>query len=192
MRTLARSWLLAVAAVVPIGLSATLFPATAQPSSSKSPAEDAASARTLPRPGEGTVIETMNLGSVLGIEVRTSADRNVGRIVDLLANRSGQVAAAVIEFGGFLGMGARKIAIDWAALRLETKDKKTVAVLDMTREQLRTAPEYKPDQPIVVRNVVPAPPSEATPPDESAAPRPPVKQEPSTKRKRRHHTRDRD
>ena len=42
-----------------------------------------------------------------------------GRIIDLLADRSGQVRAAVIEFGGFLGIGTRKIAVDWSALRFE-------------------------------------------------------------------------
>ena len=83
-----------------------------------------------------------------------------------MATRTGQVEAAVVEFGGFLGMGTRKIAIEWPALRLETHDKQTIAVLDMTRDQLRAAPEYKPDQPIVVRKIVPpAPPSEVARPE---------------------------
>jgi hypothetical protein len=140
---------------------------------------------------------------VLGIEVRTSAEQNVGRIVDLLASRSGQVEAAVIEFGGFLGMGSRKIAIEWSALRLENQGKQTVAILDMTRDQLRAAPEYKPDRPIVVHKVVPATPAAETtgppasdpppgPPEPSASPPPTAKKSVTVKRKRRHHTRDQD
>ena len=69
----------------------------------------------------------------------------MGRIIDLLADRDGKVVAAVIEFGGFLGIGTRKIAIEWSALRIEV-DKSPVAILDVTREQLRAAPEYKPDR----------------------------------------------
>src|ERR1051326_5714217 len=92
------------------------------------------------------------LESVLGREVRTRVEEDVGRVVDLLADRQGRVQAAVIEFGGFLGIGTRKIAIEWSALRIEA-DKSPVAILDVTREQLRVAPEYKPDRPAAVFRV---------------------------------------
>ena len=41
----------------------------------------------------------------------------MGRIVDVIVNRSGQVRAAIIDFGGFLGVGSRKVAVEWSALR---------------------------------------------------------------------------
>jgi hypothetical protein len=110
------------------------------------------------------------------------------------------VEAAVIEFGGFLGMGSRKIAIEWSALRLENQGKQTVAILDMTRDQLRAAPEYKPDRPVVVHKVPPAAPSAETAPspaqapapspEQSASPPPTPKNGASVKRKRRHHMRE--
>jgi PRC-barrel domain protein len=195
-----------------------LLPSAAQPASRKGLIEDSAPAQANPQaqapqtspqanpetnpeasptPRTETPAETRRLGSVLGIEVRTSREQNVGRIVDLLASRSGQVEAAVIEFGGFLGMGSRKIAIEWSALRLETQGKQTVAILDMTRDQLRAAPEYKPDRPIVVQKAVPAVPSGETAPSPEQAPTPPPepsaspptapKNGASVKRKRRHH-----
>ena len=76
----------------------------------------------------------------------------MGRIIDLLADRDSKVVAAVIEFGGFLGIGTRKIAVEWSALRIEA-DKSPVAILDVTREQLRVTPEYKPDRPAAVFRV---------------------------------------
>ena len=76
----------------------------------------------------------------------------MGRIIDLLADRDGNVVAAVIEFGGFLGIGTRKIAIEWSALRIEA-DKSPVAILDVTRDQLRVAPVYKPDRPAAIFSV---------------------------------------
>ena len=191
MRASSPTCFFAALAVILTGL-AVLPRAVAQADFRKTPGEGTAFPRTAPTLGDGTVIEAKRLSSVLGIDVRTDAERNVGRIIDLLANRDGQVEAAVIEFGGFLGMGTRKIAIDWSALHLETNDKKTVAVLDMNRDQLRAAPEYKPDEPVVVRKIVPqAPISEMTPP-ETTTPIPFAKQEPPTRRKRRHHTRNRD
>jgi PRC-barrel domain protein len=97
----------------------------------------------------------------------------MGRIIDLLADRDGKVVAAVIEFGGFLGIGTRKIAVEWSALRIEA-DKSPVAILDVTREQLRTGPEYNPNQPAVVFRVnQPASPS-VEPPEPIAKPMSPV------------------
>jgi hypothetical protein len=83
---------------------------------------------------------------VLGIEVR-SAGRTVGRIVDRLAGPDGSIEAAVIEYGGFLGIGARKVAIPWRELRFERDGQQLVAVTNLTADQLRTTPEYKKRQP---------------------------------------------
>jgi hypothetical protein len=91
------------------------------------------------------------LESVLGREVRTAVEEDGGRIIDLLVDRQGQVSAAVIEFGGFLGIGTRKIAVEWSALRFEGTGKQSVILVDVTRDQLRRAPDYKPGETAVVR-----------------------------------------
>jgi hypothetical protein len=39
----------------------------------------------------------------------------MGRIVDIIVSRDGRVHAVIIDFGG-LGIGRRKIAVDWHAL----------------------------------------------------------------------------
>ncbi len=91
------------------------------------------------------------LESVLGREVRTRVEEDLGRVVDLLADRQGQVQGAVIEFGGFLGIGTRKIAVEWSALSFVNDGKQPIVIVEMTRNQLRVAPEYKPSEPAVVR-----------------------------------------
>ena len=88
---------------------------------------------------------------MLGREVRTRVEQDAGRVIDLLADRHGRVQAAVIEFGGFLGIGTRKIAVEWTALRFESDGKQPVLIVDLTRDQLRVAPEYKANEPAVVR-----------------------------------------
>jgi hypothetical protein len=101
---------------------------------------------------DGPVAARRNqLESVLGREVRTAVEEDVGRIIDLLVDREGRVSAAVIEFGGFLGIGTRKIAVEWPALRFESAGKQSVILVDVTRDQLRRAPDYKPSEPAVVR-----------------------------------------
>src|SRR6202050_4276323 len=69
-------------------------------------------------PSAVTILANHEVEGILGREVRSSADENMGRIVDVLVVRSGQVRAAIIDFGGFLGVGSRKIAVAWNALRL--------------------------------------------------------------------------
>ena len=101
-----------------------------------------------------SVARRHQLGSVLGREVRTRVEEDVGRIVDVLTDSNGRVQAAVIEFGGFLGIGTRKIAVEWSALSFESDGRQPVVIVEMTRNQLRVAPEFKPAEPAVVRRVV--------------------------------------
>ena len=75
----------------------------------------------------------------------------MGRIVDVLVDRAGQVRAAIIDFGGFLGVGSRKIAVDWSALHFVRRRQAATAIaLDLTRDQVKAAPEYKEGKPVVV------------------------------------------
>jgi hypothetical protein len=97
-----------------------------------------------------TVLGSKQAEGILGKEVRSSADENMGRIVDIIVDRSGQVRAAVIDFGGFLGVGSRKIAVDWKALRFPIAEDRKRVVLEMSREQVRAAPEYQEGKPIFV------------------------------------------
>ena len=91
-----------------------------------------------------TVIGTRQGTNILGRQVRSKADENIGRIVDVIVDRSGQVRAAVIDFGGFFGVGNRKIAVDWDALDFAADgDKRDFVKLELTRDQIKTAPEYK-------------------------------------------------
>jgi hypothetical protein len=87
---------------------------------------------------------------VLGKEVRSSANESMGQIVNVIVDRAGQPRAAVIDFGGFLGVGSRKIAVDWNALHFAPGQPPGPITLDFTRNELKTAPEYKEGQPVVV------------------------------------------
>ena len=96
-----------------------------------------------------TVLGSRQVQSVLGKEVRTSTDESMGRIVDVVVDRQGRVRAAVIDFGGFLGVGSRKIAVDWNALRFDGS-RPDLVTSELTRDQLKAAPEYKDKEAVVV------------------------------------------
>jgi hypothetical protein len=98
-----------------------------------------------------TVLGSQEVQPILGREVRSTADENMGRIVDVLVDGSGAARAAIIDFGGFLGVGSRKIPVDWKALHfVPGADKRYSIVLELTRDQVKAAPEYKEGKPIIV------------------------------------------
>ncbi len=98
-----------------------------------------------------TVLGSKQAEGILGKDVRSTADENMGRIVDVIVDRTGQVRAAVIDFGGFLGVGSRKIAVEWKALHfVPAAEKRYGIVLELTRDQVKPAPEVKEGKPIIV------------------------------------------
>jgi PRC-barrel domain len=102
-------------------------------------------------PPSVTVIGARDAHGILGREVRSAADENMGRIIDVIVDRSGTVRAAVIDFGGFLGVGSRKIVVDWRALRFGAIANKSDSIsLELTKDQVSAAPEYKEDTQVIV------------------------------------------
>jgi len=102
-------------------------------------------------PPSVTIIGASDAHGVLGRDVLSAANEDMGRIVDVVVDRSGHVRAAVIDFGGFLGVGSRKIVVDWNAMRFgKIVNKKDSITLELTKAQVADAPEYKEDTPMVV------------------------------------------
>lgn len=116
-----------------------------------SPPASAQAAADPSTPGIVDQTRTREFESLLGREVRTRIEGDGGRIIDLLTDREGRLQAAVVELGGFLGIGTRKIAIEWGAFSFDMRDRPLV-ILELSREQLRIAPEYTAREPLVVRN----------------------------------------
>jgi hypothetical protein len=81
--------------------------------------------------------------SLLGRKVRGQDGDDLGRVVDVLADAQGRVRVAIIEFGGFLGVGNRRIAVDWSLLKFNPGDPDAPVVLDVAKRKLQETPEYK-------------------------------------------------
>jgi hypothetical protein len=128
--------------------SAQATPAS-QPEASVQAAQDVDKDKEEKTGVPATVVDGVQLQSVLGIEALSSTGEDMGRIVDIIVDRTGQVRAAIIDFGGFLGVGSRKIAVDWRSLHFDPK-KAGEVVVNLTKDQLRVAPIYKAAESVVV------------------------------------------
>jgi len=132
----------------------TPTPAGAPPSSSTTPTAVPQAPKNLEplAPDEST--------GVLGKKVVGPDGKDLGLVVDVVVAADGHPSAAVIDFGGFLGVGSRKIAVDWRLLRFAPGRPDWQVLLTLGRAEIQAAPEYKPDA--ATREMV-GPPWEAPP-----------------------------
>ncbi|WP_018167952.1 PRC-barrel domain-containing protein [Thioalkalivibrio sp. ALMg9] len=85
----------------------------------------------------------MQVSELMGTDVKTAGDEDLGSIDDLIIDQDGQVVAIIVGVGGFLGMGQKDVAIGWGHVTTSgTADDRELRV-DVTREQLRDAPKFE-------------------------------------------------
>lgn len=90
---------------------------------------------------EATTSDIISSDKVEGTSVYNAAGDKLGSIDDLMIDkRSGQVRYAVMEFGGFLGMGTDRYPLPWNMLKYDLDKGGYVVPLD--RAQLEGAPRY--------------------------------------------------
>jgi sporulation protein YlmC with PRC-barrel domain len=85
--------------------------------------------------------DQVRLTRFVGTDVFGRDDRSIGDVADLLVNRTdGKVETAILAVGGFLGFGARHVAVPLDDLKIGANDHLTI---DMTQEQLEAAPAFE-------------------------------------------------
>ena len=86
----------------------------------------------------------MGADTLIGDSVVNAADDDLGDIKEIMLDmQTGQVAYAVLAFGGFMGMGDKLFAVPWQALHLDTVNKRFV--LDIEKDRLQNAPGFDKD-----------------------------------------------
>jgi hypothetical protein len=87
----------------------------------------------------------MGADTLLGNDVYNKADEDLGDIQEFMIDMAtGKVAYAVLSFGGVLGMGDKLFAVPWAALTLDTVNKRFT--LDVQQDALKEAPGFDKDR----------------------------------------------
>jgi hypothetical protein len=97
-----------------------------------------------------TIAGGLSADKVIGADVLNAAGDNVGEVEDLIVDSDNKVSKAILEVGGFLGIGSKYVAVDIAQLKQGTT--KEGFVTAMTKEELKTLPEYKKESGTWVRN----------------------------------------
>lgn len=86
-------------------------------------------------------LDTLGADEIVGKEVVNQQGEEIGEIDDIVVDTSSQTQLAVIDVGGFLGIGEKSVAVSFDQLQL-TDDGRVRS--DLTRETLESQPEYDP------------------------------------------------
>lgn len=78
---------------------------------------------------------------LVGATVRNSERESIGSIDDLIITPDERVPVAVISVGGFLGIGAKLVAVPFERLQIDAEG--NVVLPNATRDSLRALPEFK-------------------------------------------------
>ncbi|WP_371348762.1 PRC-barrel domain-containing protein [Ancylobacter sp. IITR112] len=121
----------------------TPTPGTAGSTDSAAPAASAAATPAAPK-----FISAQSAGQwlgsdLMGTEVVTANDEKLGSISDVIVEREGEIIAVVIDVGGFLGIGAKPVAVSFESLTATPTDDGEKVVVSLTKEELNSAPEFK-------------------------------------------------
>ena len=86
----------------------------------------------------------LSASTLRGDRVRNSAGEDLGKIEEIMIDiPTGQIAYAVLSFGGFLGMGNKLFALPWESLTVNERDHEFV--LDVDKKTLQAAPGFDKD-----------------------------------------------
>ncbi len=94
----------------------------------------------------------MHVSDLLGTDVNTTSNEDVGSVDELIIDDKGQVIAIVVGVGGFLGMGEKNVAIGWDEVTVSGSSDDGILLgdnlelqIDMSRDVLRDAPGFEMD-----------------------------------------------
>jgi len=82
---------------------------------------------------------------LIGKSVYGLNENSVGTVEELLINSAGEVTHAIIDFGGFLGMGSTQVSVGFEELTIlsNAAQSELRVYIDATREQVQAQPEYR-------------------------------------------------
>jgi sporulation protein YlmC with PRC-barrel domain len=91
----------------------------------------------------GDSLETLGAEEIVGKTVVSQQGEEIGEIEEVVIDTNTQQQLAVIDVGGFLGIGEKSVAVSFDQLQLSDDGR---VRSDLTRETLQSHPEYDPAQ----------------------------------------------
>jgi sporulation protein YlmC with PRC-barrel domain len=103
----------------------------------------AATAADTTSTGDFNAAGEMSANAIIGATVRNESRDSVGQVEDVYVDTNGNIKKIVVSVGGFLGMGAKNVAVKWEDVKFSRDDKSVVITTGWTKDSLKAMPDYK-------------------------------------------------
>jgi len=91
-------------------------------------------------------VASLKAEDLKGTDVISPTGQKLGDIDDFVLTGDGKVDAVVVEFGGFLGIGTKHVAVAYDGLKFMIgANNERYLVINVTRDQLNAQPDYNKD-----------------------------------------------
>jgi len=107
------------------------------------PASDRNMAAATTSTGDFNADGEMSGAAIIGATVQNENHETVGKVQDIYVDGGGAIKKVVVSVGGFLGMGAKDVAVKWSDIRFSRDDKSLVLTTTWTKDSLERMPDYK-------------------------------------------------
>lgn len=109
--------------------------------SANAPDKNAMSNSTAMTPDIGAVGDK-RASRIIGSDVVNDKDQTIGKVDDILIGRDDKAGTAVISVGGFLGIGAKLVAVPFDQLTPAANDRKALTMPNASKESLKAMPAF--------------------------------------------------
>lgn len=93
---------------------------------------------------------------LIGSTVYSADDSDIGEVSDVVVSSAGKIESLVIDVGGFLGIGAKPVAVELSSLEVRRNENGDPRIYTtQTQETLEAMPEFSADAVDGVRNAAP-------------------------------------
>lgn len=122
-------------------------PSTANPPGATGQADSGTGAGQTPGmgAGAGASLESMAADQIVGKTIVSRQGEEIGEVNDVVTDPTSGQKFAVVDVGGFLGVGQKSIVIGLDELQMSTTGGGDRLQSDLTREELQTKTEYAPE-----------------------------------------------
>lgn len=93
---------------------------------------------------------------LIGSTVYSADDSDIGEVSDVVVSSAGKIESLVIDVGGFLGIGAKPVAVELSSLEVRRNENGDPRIYTtQTQETLEAMPEFSADAVDGVRDAAP-------------------------------------
>ena len=82
------------------------------------------------------------VANYMGKPIVNATGEKIGDVSDLIFDRTGRITTVVIGVGGFLGLGAKQVALPFEAITYTDLNGERQIMVPLTKESLQAAPDY--------------------------------------------------